>query len=159
MTTVFIHGLDSSSKGSKARWFRKNFQEIVLPDFTGTLEDRMDKLRDILVDKNELVLIGSSYGGLMATLYTMENENRVLKLILLAPALNFPDFSRYSTQMVKVPTHLYIGKNDTVCPPDIVIPEAQRIFSELSVHVTDDDHLLRGTFMEIDWASNLQIGN
>ena len=93
MTTVFLHGLDSSSQGTKAKWFGKNFPEMVIPDFTGTIYDRMEKLITLLDEEKELILIGSSFGGLMATLFARENESRIRKVILLAPALNFPDLA------------------------------------------------------------------
>lgn len=34
MTAVFLHGLDRSSKGVKARWFRQNFPTMLIPYFT-----------------------------------------------------------------------------------------------------------------------------
>jgi hypothetical protein len=34
MTTVFLHGLESSSKGVKAGWFRQNFPTMLIPYFT-----------------------------------------------------------------------------------------------------------------------------
>ena len=152
MTTLFLHGLESSSKGTKARWFRQHFSTVVTPDFTGSLGTRMKKLNVILAGKEELLLIGSSFGGLMTTIHAQENENRVKKVILLAPAFNFPQFSWYLERKTSVPAQLYIGRQDIICPADSVIPVAQNIFTDLSVHVSDDDHLLRDTFTAIDWA-------
>ena len=152
MTTLFLHGLESSSKGTKARWLRQHFPTVVIPDFTGTLGTRMEKLNVILAGKEELLLIGSSFGGLMTTIYAQENENQVKKVILLAPALNFPEFSQYLERKTSVPAQLYIGRQDIICPADSVIPVAQNIFTHLSVYVSDDDHLLRDTFTTIDWA-------
>ena len=92
MKKIFLHGLDSSSKGTKARWFKKHFPGMVIPDFTGSLNDRMKTLSETLAGQNDLVIVGSSFGGLMATMYTQQNQALVKKLILLAPALNFPEF-------------------------------------------------------------------
>lgn len=156
MTTVFLHGLDSSSKGVKAGWFRQNFPTMLIPDFTGTLAARMTQLNTILAGLEELVLIGSSFGGLLATMYAMENETRVRKVVLLAPAFNFPEFAPYPGRKTAVPAQLFIGRRDTVCPPEIVIPAGQHIFTDLSVHLSDDDHLLRETFTAIDWAELLK---
>ncbi len=39
MTTIFIHGLESS-RGSKAIWFGNNFPPILAPDFSGDLNKR-----------------------------------------------------------------------------------------------------------------------
>lgn len=155
MTAVFLHGLDSSSQGTKAKWFRKNFPEMVIPDFTGTIDDRMEKLITLLGEEKELVLIGSSFGGLMATLFARENESRIHKIILLAPALNFPDFVWHKGRKVNVSAKLFIGSQDTVCPPNIVVPVAQKVYANLSVNLSDDDHLLRDTFTKIDWKELL----
>lgn len=156
MRTVFLHGLESSSKGVKARWFRQNFPTMLIPDFTGTLTARMTRLNTILAGLEELVLIGSSFGGMLATIYAMENESRVRKVVLLAPALNFSEFAPYQGRKTAVPAQLYIGRRDTVCPPEIVIPAGQHIYRDVSVHLSDDDHLLRETFTAIDWVELLK---
>ena len=55
--------------------------------------ERMEKLEGLLAGKNELVLVGSSYGGLMAAVYACLHEERVKKLILLAPALHLEPYN------------------------------------------------------------------
>ena len=87
----------------------------------------------------------------MATLYGLEHEPLIRKIILLAPALNFdPSFSA-NNQMITIPTWLYVGKNDEVTPPFLVAPVAQSLFSDLRYNLVDDDHLLRSTFPFLDW--------
>jgi len=151
MTTVFLHGLESSSRGTKGSWFRQHFPKMLVPDFTGSLRDRMDQLNRVLTGRKELLLVGSSFGGLMAAILAIENPERVSRLILLAPALNFPEFDKWHGRSTPVETLLYIGGNDDVCPPAVVIPAAKAAFPALTIHQTDDDHLLRATFAEIDW--------
>jgi len=155
MATIFLHGLESSSNGTKATWFRAHFPDMLIPDFTGGLDNRLHQLESVLSGKERLVLVGSSFGGLMASLFTMANESRVKKVILLAPALNFPEFSKYPVRTVTVPAWIYIGNRDTVCPPAEVVPAARKIFANLSVQESDDDHLLRSTFYSIDWVTLL----
>ena len=87
-TLVFIHGLESTAQGTKGQFFRQFFPQMIIEDYTGDFAIRMRKLDSILSGKNDLILVGSSYGGLMAVQYAKENENRVKKMILLAPALN-----------------------------------------------------------------------
>src|SRR6266540_3645610 len=82
---LYIHGSESDS--GKARQFRECFPGMVTPDFTGPLEERMSQLHDILADKTDWTLIGSSYGGLMATVFALDHVAQLRKLILLAPAL------------------------------------------------------------------------
>ena len=93
MKAVFLHGLDSSSKGTKARWFKERFPGMLIPDFSGPLEDRMRTLSEVLAGQKGLVIVGSSFGGLMAAVFVLYNESRVKRLILLRlfmfmPALN-----------------------------------------------------------------------
>lgn len=159
LTAVFLHGLESSSKGTKAVWFKDRFPEMIVPDFAGTLADRMAVLRDLLAGLTDIVLVGSSFGGLMATVYVMEHPEKIRKVILLAPALNFPDFRIVPEpdKKIPVPAILYIGSRDDVCPPHIVMPTAQKVFSDLVVNVVDDDHMLHQTFSTIGWDNMLTV--
>ena len=89
---VFIHGLESTAQGTKGQFFRQLFPQMIIEDYTGDFDTRMSKLSGLLAGRTDLILVGSSYGGLMASQYAMGNEGRVKKLILLAPALNLPEF-------------------------------------------------------------------
>jgi pimeloyl-ACP methyl ester carboxylesterase len=93
---------------------------------------------------------------MMATLYAMENGDAVDRLVLLAPALNFPDFSGYGIKRVSIPTWMIIGRQDTVTPAVVVVPIAKRIFTDLVYDEVNDDHMLAGSFRSIDWKSLLQ---
>ena len=153
--TLFIHGLDSSSQGTKARYFKKRFPKMIIPDFSGSFTARMTSFQEISTDISKFILIGSSFGGLMATVFTMQKPEKVLRLILLAPALNFPDFDHYPVSKISAPTLICIGKNDTVTPLEKVLPKAESIFTNIEKLVVDDDHLLRKSFTAIDWFSLL----
>lgn len=154
---VFIHGLESTSQGTKGQFFRNNFPEMIVEDYTGSLEKRMQKLSRLLADKNNIILVGSSYGGLMAAQYASQNEERVKKLILLAPALNLPEFSFESKQKLQLPVVIYHGKNDDVVNPFTVERIARKIFRRLEHHLVDDDHSLHNTFPALDWQILLQV--
>ena len=147
---IFIHGLESSSVGTKARWFNEHCPGMIIPDFSGNLAERLEHLDAVLAGYDDLTIIGSSFGGLMATIFALENPERVRQLILLAPALNFPDFAGDPKRRISVPVRLYIGSHDTVCPPALVILAAREVFTDLIIDVKDDDHLLRKTFSEIN---------
>ncbi len=153
-TTVFLHGLDSSSQGTKGRYLASKFPDVVQPDFNGGLEQRLDQLEDICRDLETATLIGSSFGGLMATCYAIRHPLRVNKLILLAPALNFEDYQPPPVK-ITVPTLLVIGRKDTVCPPALVTPLAEATFSKLQITISEDDHLLREIFLEMEWQKIL----
>ena len=155
-TRIFIHGLESSNKGTKSLFFREIFPDMIVPHFTGDLPERMEKLETILSGKSDIRLVGSSFGGLMATLFTMEQAPRVKKMILLAPAINMLETSTHRNRKISVPTDIYHGKNDGVIPLDQVQNMAQKIFLNLSFHEVDDDHFLHKTFKTMDWEGLLR---
>ena len=155
MNRIFIHGLAGSSRGVKARYFRYHFPAMLTPDFTGDLPGRMAQLREILAGCRDVVMVGSSFGGLMATLYALENGSAVHRMILLAPALNFPDFVPLQGKTINLPVWLYLGRDDTVTPLAQVEPRARALFPCLHFYAVDDDHLLSRTFGALDWFTLL----
>jgi len=77
MTEVFIHGLESSGKGTKGTFFRTYRPHMLIDDYEGTLEERMEKLERNLAPYQDLILVGSSYGGLMASIYACQHPEAV----------------------------------------------------------------------------------
>ncbi len=152
-TKIFIHGLESSNQGTKATYFREKFPDMLLPNFPGSLEDRMKKLEGLLLGEPEIILVGSSFGGLMAALFALSHETRVKRMILLAPAINMHDFS--SSTSLSAPVVLYHGRQDEVIPLAEVEPVAGNLFRNLNFHAVEDDHFLHRTFKAIDWPSLL----
>lgn len=157
ISRVFIHGLDSSSRGTKGSFFRKEYPGMLMGDYTGPLEERMAQLERELAGKGNLILVGSSYGGLMAALFACANESRVRRLILLAPALGHADWSACARQPLRIPVILYHGRFD-----DVVLPEptgliAARLFANLERHLVEDDHNLHLIFPALDWNTLLEI--
>ncbi|MDD5723123.1 MAG: hypothetical protein PHY29_05205 [Syntrophales bacterium] len=150
-TRVFVHGLEGSSQGNKSRFFRDRYPGMIIEDYTGSLEERMGKLRRILAGKEDLVLVGSSYGGLMAAMYACDNESTIKILILLAPALNLKEFRPYMNRKIAASVVLYHGRRDVVVPPEPVREIAERVFKDLSYRFVDDDHPLSETFQSFDW--------
>ena len=155
MTRIFLHGLESSSKGAKATFLSDLYPDMLIPDFKGNLSARMGLLESILAGQENIILIGSSFGGLMATLYTMEKQETVDRLVLLAPALNFPEFLQYDLKSIKVPTRMIIGGDDNVTPIQEVLPLARKIFANLNYDEVDDTHMLAETFRKLDWQNLL----
>ncbi|MFN3307715.1 MAG: alpha/beta fold hydrolase [Anaerolineales bacterium] len=152
---LFLHGLDSSSQGTKARHLRQLFPQMLTPDFQGSLEERMAQLCQIIGRKRDWTLIGSSFGGLMATYFACWHPKQVKKMILLAPALIWPDLVASPPPPIDIPVILYHGRLDTLIPLEQVKPIARQIFRHLDFHVVEDDHSLLKTFFEIDWQSLL----
>jgi pimeloyl-ACP methyl ester carboxylesterase len=152
---MFIHGLESNNQGTKAVYFRKNFPDMLTPNFPGSLEERLAKLRSLLSGESDIFLVGSSFGGLMASIFAMENEPRVKRLILLAPAINLMEFSPYRDRTLQMPVHIYHGWQDEVIPLEDVQRVANLVFSHLAFHAMDDDHYLHKSFEKIEWKTLL----
>jgi len=152
--TYFLHGLDSSGKGTKGCFFAKNFPHVSCPDFEGTLPKRLQQLEALCENQRQLILVGSSFGGLMATCYATKYPEKVISLILLAPALNFEGYQP-PAGLLQIPTIIVIGKHDTVTPAALVIPLAKATFAKLEIRIEDDDHMLHNSFTTLDWASLL----
>lgn len=150
-TLVFIHGLESTSQGTKGQFFRQYFPEMIIEDYIGDFANRMRKLSGLLAAKNNLILVGSSYGGLMAAQFALQNEDRVQKMILLAPALNLPEFSPTKHQQLNIPVIIYHGADDNIVDPYIVKSIAGKVFRQLEHHLVNDDHSLNKVFPSIDW--------
>jgi pimeloyl-ACP methyl ester carboxylesterase len=155
---IFIHGLESSNQGTKAVYFKGHFPDMVIPHFTGELSERMDKLKGILQGKSGILIVGSSFGGLMASLFAMDDETRVDRLILLAPAINYIDSSGFRAKRISTPVRIYHGTKDDVIPLNAAEDAAEKYFSNLLFNRVDDDHFLHRTFETIDWAMLLEGG-
>jgi alpha-beta hydrolase superfamily lysophospholipase len=153
---MYIHGSESDSNSGKARQFREWFPGMVTPDFKGSFDERMGQLRSILSDTTGWTLIGSSYGGLMATVFALDHEPQLRKLILLAPALTLDPLASLSKPgTISVPTVLIHGTLDSVVPLEPVLVIAQQLFTHLTVNIVEDDHRLHKTANELDWKSIL----
>jgi pimeloyl-ACP methyl ester carboxylesterase len=152
---IFIHGLLGNSRGVKATLLRGIFPDILTPDFSGSLEERMAQLNRVLQDLGNWTIVGSSFGGLMGALYTCQNPEKVNRLVLLAPALIWPDFAIDPPQPIDVPVVVYQGSKDEHLPPQEVQRLAELVFKNLTFNMVDDDHGLYKTVHAINWKSLL----
>ena len=157
---IFIHGLESSGKGFKGQLLRKEIAECIAPDFEEynpnismelLLKIRMEQLYAILKDKEPWVIIGSSFGGLMATLYTLKNPDKISKLILLAPYLLIPELNSKIYSPVNVPVIIFHGKYDRIVSLRQTRSYAEKLFTNLKYNIVDDDHFLHKTVESVDW--------
>ncbi|MBM9536625.1 alpha/beta fold hydrolase [Desulfobulbus alkaliphilus] len=151
---LFLHGLDSSAQGTKGRWFAHHFPAMLRRDYHGDLAARLEQLAEQCRGLSHLILVGSSFGGLMATIHCSRYPQQCHRLILLAPALNFADFVPPAVK-ITTPTRIIIGKYDTVTPPDLVLPLAEQTFAAPVVTLVDDDHMLATVFPQLNWREML----
>lgn len=152
---IFIHGLEGSSQGFKAQFLRARFPHIHTPDFQGPLETRMEQLTSYLGSTTGWVIVGSSFGGLMATLFAHQHPHQVRKLILLAPALTRPFFTDNPPDPFDTPTVIYHGQADTVVPLEPVRRIAEQVFRTMTFHSVNEDHSLHQTVQSLDWEALL----
>ena len=157
---IFVHGLESSGTGFKARLLKKIFPNIYTPTFKeftpdilmyDLLEERMSELNSILNTKKKWIIIGSSFGGLMASLVALNVPYKVIKLILLAPFLVSRKLKPVFYQPVDVPVIVFHGSNDKVVPYQPAQERAKRFFTNLEYNIVDDDHSLHRTVELLNW--------
>ncbi len=153
---IYLHGSDSNSQTYKAVLVRKIYPNLIAPDFTGTLDERMQQLYPIIGSASNWTLIGSSYGGLMAALFSSRFPEQVRKQILLAPALMLPEFAENLPAPINVPTIVIHGRQDEIVPIAKVKPLAEKVFRNLDYRLVDDDHRLHQTADKLDWKSLIE---
>jgi len=157
---IFIHGLESSGDGFKGQLLRKALPGCLSPNFTPfspkistkeLLEKRMKQLHIFLKDKDTWIIIGSSFGALMATLFTLNNPEKVSKLILLAPYLSTQKLDPKKYSPVDVPVIVFHGKQDKIVSIKLSRVRAEKLFTNLVYNIVDDDHSLQKTVQALDW--------
>jgi pimeloyl-ACP methyl ester carboxylesterase len=154
---LFIHGSGGDrSQTYKARLLRGLFPDMVTPDFSGELPERMTQLKAILGNETGWTLIGSSLGGLMAALFAAQAPGQVRRLVLLAPALTLPEFAEHVPGPIPVPTVIIHGTRDELLPLEAGRSLAEKVFPNLTYLVVDDDHRLHKTAETLDWKSLLE---
>ena len=157
---IFIHGLESSGSGFKGSYLKSLFPDILNPNFKKykksmsldiLLEDRMAYLNLILKEENSWIIIGSSFGGLMATLYAIRNPEKTERLILLAPFLATPLLQIDINLSINIPTIIFHGKNDNVALYTASRKRAYQLFTHLEFNTTEDHHDLNETITTLNW--------
>ncbi len=122
---IFCHGLMGSPDGRKATALREAGFNVRAPDFRGLdLEERVEVLLNTLREiEGDFVLIGSSYGALVSLFALGKLEAEVTKkpeeLLLLAPAINFPEADSV-LERSPAPTTIIHGRNDQLIPIELV---------------------------------------
>ena len=157
---IFIHGLESSGDGFKGQLLRKALPGCLTPNFKpfspkysirSLFKERMEQLILILKDKPNWIIIGSSFGGLIASIFALENPEKVSKLILLAPFLSTPELNHKKYSPVNLPVVVFHGKQDKVVSIKLSHTRAEKLFTNLVYNIVDDDHSLQKTVQALDW--------
>lgn len=137
----FFHGLESAPIGTKSLRLKESF-EVATPDFQGMdIWERLEKAERETEGMSDLVVVGSSFGGLLAALLYSRHPERFRGYVLMAPAL----YREAADEVERMPENAVVihGIHDDVVPIDAVRQKC----AEHGVEVTevDDDHRLHGS--------------
>lgn len=150
---VFCHGLESNPHGSKVQALRAAGFEVVAPDFQGQdLATRVATLLPVLHDAPDVVLVGSSYGGLAALCGAIRHVGaggRLRGLVLCAPALHWREPPADVELPPPVPTVVIHGVRDEVVPDAASEAFAARYPDTVKLVLVDDEHRLKESMAEI----------
>lgn len=134
----FFHGLESTPTGRKYQRLSESF-DITSPDFQEMdIRERLDKAERVTRDLNDIVVVGSSFGGLLAALLYNQHPERFRGYVLMAPALH----QEITNEINKMPSRCVVlhGTRDEVVPI-----EAVRSFCaghDIEITEVDDGHRL-----------------
>lgn len=132
----FFHGLESAPHGRKFHALAEHF-DVESPDFQGMhIDERLEKALALTEGMSDLVVVGSSYGGLLAALLYLEVPERFFGYVLAAPALMLAD------ELSAMPEHAAVihGVHDEI----VAIGPVRAICAEHGVDFieVDDEHRL-----------------
>ncbi len=89
---VFLHGLESGPHGSKYRALVDilGVHAVLAPSFEGILDPdiRVAIAEQATRGMTDLIIVGSSFGGLVACLLASRHPERIAGMVLMAPALH-----------------------------------------------------------------------
>ncbi|MCH9674049.1 MAG: hypothetical protein K0U93_21605 [Gammaproteobacteria bacterium] len=152
----FIHGLEGSPSGNKARLFAKHFSAVTpamnTADFAGCVAQHADALAAAPPD----VLIGSSFGGAVAVALLQSGSwtGRTLLLAQAAQRRGLP-----ANVPARTPIWIAHGRDDTVVP----IEDSRQLAKAgdpdwVRLIEVDDDHALHGSTTNgalLSWIEDL----
>jgi len=153
MRLCFLHGLDSSPQGTKARLLKTHYPDCLIPSLPPEIHERLHMVEQALQEPS--VVIGSSLGGLTALMFASTHPDLVEALLLLAPAVgcrNSSIFTEDQKQILEstyvpatIPTLIIAGIRDEVIPLSSIRALVQRSPDpdRIQLHEVDDDHNLQ----------------
>lgn len=153
---MFLHGMESSPKGTKAQFIKAHFPDCIIPDLPPDINLRKPIIKNLI--KSPIRLVGSSLGGLSAILYAMQNPGLVKGMLLISPAVGFFDKSVFSEKDQEIISQTYIPERIPttimIAKQDDVIPQAD---IEAMIERSPDKSLIQAVYRDDDHAQNQSL--
>jgi len=141
MHVVFLHGLETGPHGAKFHALQRVVPDLLAPSCEGILDidRRLAVIERELGGNSQLLLVGSSFGGLAAVLFASRHPERVSGCVLCAPAVHGLDLD----ELTHLPAETVIihGRHDDVVPLAASEALAAR-FPSVRLLVVEDEHRL-----------------
>ena len=151
-TVVFSHGQESGPWGTKIRAMAELVKgmgcEADSIDYQG-IADPTERVQKCIAEcaeiDDQLVLVGSSMGGHVAT--AAAAETGAAGLFVLAPAYYMPGYEDITPPPPAMPFSIVHGWHDDIVPVDNSIRYARE--ANAALHILDGDHRLTANIDEI----------
>ena len=146
---VWTHGLWGSPNGSKVTAIRESGIEVISPDFNEMeLIDRVELLKET-IEIGNVVLAGSSWGGLACALTAMQIPEKLKGLLLLAPALHYPESPNDEPEKLiapdSVPVTIIHSTTDDIVPISASKNYIERSGNNVQLIEVEDNHVLENS--------------
>ena len=146
---VWAHGLWGSPNGSKVTAIRESGIEVISPDFNEMeLIDRVELLKET-IEIGNVVLAGSSWGGLACALTAMQIPEKLKGLLLLAPALHYPESPNDEPEKLiapdSVPVTIIHSTTDDIVPISASKNYIERSGNNVQLIELEDNHVLENS--------------
>ncbi len=148
----FLHGLDSSPQGTKARIIHNKYPRCLIPALPPDIHERLRILEGQIT--SPIKIVGSSLGGLTALMFADLHPRLVRAMLLMAPAVGCRDPGLFTPEQemilnavyvpAQIPTVIVAGKRDDLIPLDAIEAMVRRSPTPKFIRLlaVDDDHNL-----------------
>ena len=146
---VWAHGLWGSPNGSKITAIRKSGIKVIAPDFNEMeLIDRVELIEET-IEAGGFVLVGSSWGGLACALAAQRKPDKIKGLLLLAPALHFPEPPNGNPENLRAPDDIPVviihSITDDIVPISASKDYLERSKDNVKLIEVEDSHVLENS--------------
>ena len=146
---VWAHGLWGSPNGSKITAIRESGIEVISPDFNEMELVNRVELLEKTIEIGDVLLAGSSWGGLACALTAQKKPDKLKGLLLLAPALHYPEPPNDNPHNLIAPDNIPVtiihSKTDDIVPISASEDYAKRSGNSVNLIVVEDSHVLENS--------------